>query len=246
MSLVERQPSTLRQSKVSDTAWANARFSAAGSTNASVVRTASIVAIAGESMAAPLAIPPTIAVPAGAVASFATVSVVRIALRRVGTAVGADGSAQLGDTRLERGHGHRNADEPGRADEHVGGRGTDPGARELAHPGGVAPARFTRRRVRVPGAEQDRGGVTVGQMGPGDLHGRGLREIRGEHRGRRDRVVVVGGDEREVGRARLLDAAREPARDEPLGRSDAHGWIPTSGSAVVSGKPSNKLAAWII
>src|SRR6476646_4186235 len=59
-------------------------------------------------------------------------------------------------------------------------------------------------------------------------------------------MVVVGGDEREVGRARFLDAAREPARDEPFGRGDAHGWIPTSGKAVVSGRPSNRFAACTI
>ena len=63
MSLVERQPSTLRQSNVSPTARASARCSTAGSTAASVVSTASIVAIAGESIAAPFAMPPTIALP---------------------------------------------------------------------------------------------------------------------------------------------------------------------------------------
>src|SRR5258708_14254508 len=88
--------------------------------------------------------------------------------------------------------------------------------------------------------------MTVREVRTRDLHRRGLREIRREHRGRRNRVMIVGRHEREIRRAGLLDPAREPTRDEPLGRGDAHGWIPTSGSAVVSGRPSRRFAAWTI
>ena len=79
MSFVDRHPSTERQSKVSATACASARCSVSASASASVVTTASIVAIAGDNIAAPLAMPPTVAAPARATASFANVSVVMIA-----------------------------------------------------------------------------------------------------------------------------------------------------------------------
>ena len=56
-----------------------------------------------------------------------------------------------------------------------------------------------------------------------DLHGRGLREVRREHAGRDRRRAVLGRHDREIGRAGLLDPARQPARGEPARRSDTHG-----------------------
>jgi hypothetical protein len=60
VSLVDVHPSTVIEPNEPDTDDASAEWSTAGSTSASVVRTASIVAMSGASIAAPLAIPPTV------------------------------------------------------------------------------------------------------------------------------------------------------------------------------------------
>ena len=66
------------------------RRAAAASATASVATTASMVASAGDSIAAPLAMPPTDQPSPGATAVLATVSVVRIASRGGGAAVRAE------------------------------------------------------------------------------------------------------------------------------------------------------------
>ena len=87
-----------------------------------------------------------------------------------------------------------------------------------------------------------------GEVPARDLDRRGLREVRGEHARRAHRHGIGGRDEREIGIARRLDPARDPARDETGNRGDArgHGWIPSSGRPVVSGSPRRMFAAWII
>ena len=182
MSFVERQPSTLRQSNVSETAFASARRSGSGSTAASVVSTASIVAIAGESIAAPLAIPPTIAAPAGAVASFGTVSVVIIA-----RAASAPPSASMMPQSLGMpassaaiGIGMPMSPVEQTSTSEVAAPMPDGG--ELAHARRVAPARLAGGGVGVARAEHDRGRAAVGEVRARDLHRRGLREVRREHR----------------------------------------------------------------
>ncbi len=79
MSLVEVQPSTVIWLKLRLTASCSARFSVLGSTAASVVSTASMVAMLGASMAAPLAIPPTEKPRPGTTTCLDRVSVVMIA-----------------------------------------------------------------------------------------------------------------------------------------------------------------------
>ena len=80
MSLVDMQPSESIRSKVISVAWRRAESRAAGSATASVVITTSIVASAGASMPAPLAIPPTDHPPPVASDCLSTVSVVMIAV----------------------------------------------------------------------------------------------------------------------------------------------------------------------
>ena len=65
--------------------------------------------------------------------------------------------------------------------------------------------------------------AAVGEMPAADLHRRRGDEVRGEHAGGGDGRAVDGGDEREVGRARRLDAAAAIPAAEAVGRSDAHG-----------------------
>jgi hypothetical protein len=74
------QPSESSRSNVTRVAARSARSQTPASTSASVVRTTSIVASAGASMPAPLAIPPTLKPSRATTASLATVSVVRMAL----------------------------------------------------------------------------------------------------------------------------------------------------------------------
>ena len=97
VSLVERDPSVVIRLNEASTAVVRACWSARASTAASVVITASIVAMAGDSMAAPLAIPPTVTLtpPASkeATASFRTVSVVMMASAAARPASGVAASA---------------------------------------------------------------------------------------------------------------------------------------------------------
>ena len=78
MSLVDVQPSTVMPLKESRTATRNRSAKAAGSTAASVVRKASMVAMSGASIPAPLAIPATRKVGFSTSTSFGPESVVRI------------------------------------------------------------------------------------------------------------------------------------------------------------------------
>ncbi len=79
VSLVEQHPSTVISLKLSETELRRIRESVPLSQLASVVRTASIVAMSGESIAAPFAIPPTLKPAPSTSTSFRAVSVVIIA-----------------------------------------------------------------------------------------------------------------------------------------------------------------------
>ena len=59
----------------------------------------------------------------------------------------------------------------------------------------------------------------------------------------RDGDAILGRDEREIGRARLLDAARDPSGVETPRVGDAHRRIPTFDSPVVSGSRRTMLAS---
>ncbi len=79
MSLVDWQPSESIRSKVSVVAARSTPSSSPGVTTASVVTTTSMVASAGASMPAPLAMPPTVQPSRPTTATLWTVSVVLIA-----------------------------------------------------------------------------------------------------------------------------------------------------------------------
>ena len=215
VSLVERAPSTFRQSNDSETAAASARWSAARSMAASVVTTASIVAMAGESIAAPFAIPPTVAAPIVATASFGFVSVVMMA-RAASAPPPLDTCAH--SFGMPASIGAIGIGIPIRPVEQTrtsAGASPRPSAVNAHMRRGVGPARLTRRGVRVAGVEHDRGGAAVAEMRRAHLHRRGLREVRREHAGRNDGRAVLGRHDREIGCAGLLDPARQPARFEP-------------------------------
>ena len=91
MSLVDVHPSDDIALKLSATPARRMSVSAPGSTAASVVSTASIVAMFGASIAAPLAMPPTVKPAPRTTLSFRWVSVVRIASA---AAAPPDGSAR--------------------------------------------------------------------------------------------------------------------------------------------------------
>ena len=80
VSLVDWAPSTVSRLKLPATAARRMSCNSAGSAAASVVSTASIVAMFGSSIAAPLAMPPTVKPPPSTVTSLGTVSVVIMAL----------------------------------------------------------------------------------------------------------------------------------------------------------------------
>ena len=80
VSLVDWQPSESSRSNDCAVAARRAASAVAASTSASVVMTTSIVASAGASMPAPLAMPPTVQPSPWATASLDTVSVVMIAV----------------------------------------------------------------------------------------------------------------------------------------------------------------------
>ena len=99
-------------------------------------------------------------------------------------------------------HRHRDADQAGRADEHVGrSRHPSAAAGQLAHAPRVAPTRARRwPRWRCRSLRHDRRRVPVGEMPPADLHRRRAREVGGEDAGGAAPAAVGGGDHREIGR----------------------------------------------
>ena len=221
---------------------------------ASVVTTASIVAIAGESIAAPFAIPPTVAAPIVATASFGFVSVVMIA-RAASAPPSLDTCAH--SFGMPASIGAIGIGIPIRPVEQTrtsAGASPRPAAVSAHMRRASAPARLTRRGVRVAGVEDDRGGAAVAEMRRAHLHRRGLREVRREHAGRRHGRAVLGHHDREIGRAGLLDPARQtrPLRIPRAATTlmPIHAWLLTgsrqqSDRPVVSGRPSTTLAAWI-
>ena len=243
VSFVERQPSTERQSNVSATARASARPRSGGSTPASVVRTASIVAIAGESIAAPFAIPPTVAPPVRATASFASVSVVMIARAAAAPPSGASCPHSFGMPTSSTSIG---IGMPMRPVEHTS-------TSSVARPRPWAVSSHMRAALRRPGSPV--AALALPELSTTDA-ARPSRRCRcdtctGAACARfvvktpaadTDRAIL-GRDEREVGCARRLDAAGDAARHEPRRGHDAHGCTPSNGRPVVSGMPSRMLAA---
>ena len=159
---------------------------------ASVVTTASIVAIAGASIAAPFAIPPTrstvpAATSASAYASLRTVSVVRIASAAAAPPAASARScpASLGIPASIGAIGNGIPMSPVEQTSTSVGATPSPVAVELAHAAGVVAAPLPRRRVGVAGVEHDGGGEPVGADGRARTWtGRRRRQVRREHAGR--------------------------------------------------------------
>ena len=187
VSLVDVQPSTVNPLKVSSTARPSARRSVAGGQATSVVRTASIVAMCGASMAAPLAMAPTVNPRPSTTTSLRTVSVVMMAVAASSAAARpfGPGGHQPGDAGLDGRHRERDADEPGLADEDVGAVHPEPLPHQRAHPLGVGHTAQPRRRVGVAAREDHGRRMTVGglQMRPAHGHRCGGGQVAGEHPG---------------------------------------------------------------
>ena len=127
VSLVDVQPSTVMTLKDASTASRRAACRVTGSTAASVVHSASMVAMFGASMAAPLAMAPTVKPSARTSASLGTVSVVMMA--RAAAAADSGPPARVPTIRRMFGptsiDGERDADQPGLADQDLLGPGAD-------------------------------------------------------------------------------------------------------------------------
>ena len=143
VSFVDVQPSVIRMLKLDATPARRTRWSTAGSAAASVVSTASIVAMFGASMAAPLAMPPTTKPGRCTTTSLATVSVVMMARAASWPPSGVRPAARAGMPPSTTSIGQRDADEAGGADEHLvggapeGGGGGGAHALGVLHPGGA-------------------------------------------------------------------------------------------------------------
>ena len=135
VSLVEQQPSTVISLKLVATAARSTRESASGSHGASVVRTASIVAMSGDSMAAPFAIPPTLNPAPSTSTCFVdcVVVIIATAARRPASWPTVEGAQQRGKADLRPADRERDSDQSRLADEDLLGRRPDPRGHELAH-----------------------------------------------------------------------------------------------------------------
>ena len=225
VSLVDVHPSTERAlNERSTPAWRTARRTS-GTATASVVSTASIVAMLGESMAAPLAIPPTRKGPASRTTSLRTVSVVRMAsaaavppsARSPAAAAGTPSSMAA----IGRGMPIRPVEQTrtsvGRqptSDAHQGA-----GALRVPLAGGAGGG------VGVAAVDHDRGRPPLRrrQVGLGHQHRGGRGPVGREDAGGGNGPAVGRGQQGEVGRAGGLDAAWHAGGDEPLGGGHAHG-----------------------
>ena len=257
MSLVLVQPSTRSSWNEPSTAPVSAVWSARGSTAASVVRTASIVAIAGESIAAPLAIPPIVAVTPRDLDVRDRLLAHRVGGQdRVGgrvppSAPAASAATSFGIPSSIGVHRQRDPDETGRAHEHVARRDPETGRGQLAHP-----------RARRRGPASPVAALALPELSTTAAARPSRRWSRLTSTGAAGARLVVNTpaavagtwsavrDDREVGLARLLDARRRarprriPAAAVTL--TDALTASPRPRTApVVSGSPSSRLAHWI-
>ena len=120
VSLVDWQPSESSRSKVRRVAARSAASHAAASTSASVVSTTSMVASAGASMPAPLAMPPTVQPPGErCAAAFGRVSVVMIARAASSPPVVAERGGRRHHPGEDPLPAEQRPDQAGGADQHV-------------------------------------------------------------------------------------------------------------------------------
>ena len=123
MSLVDMQPSESTRSKVAGGPQRNASSSTVASAIASVVSTQSMVAIAGASIPAPFAIPPTFQPAPAITAFFGRVSVVMIAAAAAGPP-SAESPPRGPHPGQQLVHRQPLADQAGRADRDLAGADT--------------------------------------------------------------------------------------------------------------------------
>ena len=253
MSFVLVQPSISSWLNDSSTASSSTWWSTRGWTAASVVMTASIVAIAGASIAAPLAIPPTVtAAPVpeleagdgllahgvggedrvgGGVRSFVVRHAAPARASGCPTSTAAPSASGMPMSPVEHTRTSSGAQpRPAAVSSHMrrASRAT----------------RLAGRGVGVPRVEHDRGVACPSRrcsrlICTGAAVARFVVNTPAADTGRR----VGGGNDREVGRARGLDAAGEPAGLEPAGCGDAHGIVPTAVRPVALGEAEQQVGA---
>ena len=186
-----------------------------------------MVAMSGASMAAPLAMAPTVKPGPSTRASLRIPSVVMMAVAASTGRLPAPGPGrhQAGDPGHDRRHGQGDADEPGLADEDQVAVDPEPLAHQPAHQVGVGRPPVPGGGVGVAtGDENGRGPAAGGgQMGPADGHGGGGGQIAGEDPGGGDGPAVVGGHQGQIGSTGRFDPTGQSGGHEAVRRRDAHG-----------------------
>ncbi len=201
VSLVDMHPSESSRSKVTRVAARSASSQVAASTSASVVRTTSIVASAGASMPAPLAMPPTTNPSPWATACFGTVSVVMIASAATAPPSSESAACAARTPSSRRSAGSGEADQPGGADHDVGRAGA---GQVGDHLGGAVGGREAVRAgvaVGAAGVEHDGARTTVGGGLLAPQHGVRLAPV-GRVDGSGDVARAGADDERDVAACR--------------------------------------------
>ena len=218
--------------------WRSACDSTPGSTLASVVRNASIVAMRGSIMPEPLAMPPTVIGPFGVSTTtaydFGNGSVVMIARVAASWPSTLERGGCRRDARADPCEIERHADHAGRRDQDVLGRAAERAGGRSGHVARDVHPGLAGTRVRAAAVDDNRSGAPAGFRQVfarhDDRRGDGL--VGREHGRGRDRLV--GSDERKIqrrGRApsrTALDAAGDARGAEAGGGSDAS-FDPTSG-----------------
>ena len=212
------------------------------------MQSASIVAMLGASIAAPLAMAPTVNPAPFTSAVLGTVSVVMMAR-----------AAAAPDSALPR----RAATIPARCGStSASGKGmpmspvwqtriscrcasiplaTAPQRRDAASRPGSPVAALALPEVRITPADRP---PVASRWARLICTGAAAAKLPVKTPGGGDRPAVIGCHHRHIGYARSLDPGRTPGGHEPLGCGDAHGYNPASGNPVVSGSPRAMLAHW--
>ena len=179
-----------------------------------------MVAMFGASMAAPLAMAPTVKPSARTSASLGTVSVVMMARAAAAADSGPAGPGpdDPADGRPHLDDGERDADQPGLADQDLFGPGADAQGGQCAQVASAASspgcpvAALALPEVRMHAGHPAGGGP---QVGPAQLDRGGRGQVGREDPGGGDRPAVGGGHDGHVGHPAGLDAGRTPGGHEP-------------------------------
>ncbi len=159
--------------KVSTTPSRNSACNTGVAIGASVKMKASMVAMSGAIMPAPLAKPLMVtSVPAirtRAVASFGKVSVVMIARAASLIGIGRGRGREFGQDAVERLRRQRLADHAGRRQKHFAGLAADRGGGELRGEGASRAAAFAGKGVGIAGIDHERTGACALTAAPGTI-----------------------------------------------------------------------------